>query len=498
MYCGGMTGPLFASDDHRARADTYNPPLDELSPCDVVHIAQNKLVRILREAAQQNEHITLCDGVTVNTLTQRADSVHTTGTHTDTGQAVEPTIDSKFVVGADGASSTVRDLLGVRLDRGPVLQHLLNVHFSAPSLQSKLCARGMLYFVYNRETVCVIVAHDLDAGEYVAQIPYFPPFQQSSDFTIDVCHQLVCSAIDANMGFSDCNVLSVQPWRMSTATTSEYSRGRVFIAGDACHQFPPSGAFGMNTGILDAHNLAWKLVWAFRSGGASILDSYTTERQPVALETAQRSLENYKAVLDTGAVIGADVNHLEKVLAAAESTAAKLMPESARSRLVRNAIAIGRSQFDLLRKDNPVGRLRLQRLQSLLNHGQGLQLVYPEHDLGQVYSCRLIDSLPKSVFPQRRSNTAELTALRNGGRFPHRSVRHIQETISTIDFAGALEACQLLLFTWGVLEKHAIDTYKVVAHWLPNPSQYLSVLSSSAGAQNSLSQHCHDFMRQLW
>jgi putative polyketide hydroxylase len=69
-----------------------------------------------------------------------------------------------------------------------------------------------------------------------------------------------------------------------------YRAGRVFLVGDSAHEMPPTGAFGSNTGIQDAHNLAWKLAAVLGGwGGPELLDSYEAERRPVAVETAARA-----------------------------------------------------------------------------------------------------------------------------------------------------------------------------------------------------------------
>jgi len=71
---------------------------------------------------------------------------------------------------------------------------------------------------------------------------------------------------------------------------------RVFVAGDAAHIHPPTGAQGMNTGIQDAHNLAWKLALALSGDAADgLLDSYDAERRPVGEEVVGRTVRNARA-----------------------------------------------------------------------------------------------------------------------------------------------------------------------------------------------------------
>lgn len=90
---------------------------------------------------------------------------------------------------------------------------------------------------------------------------------------------------------------------MSAQIASSFRRGNVFLAGDAAHRFPPTGGLGMNTGIADAHNLAWKLAFVCRGEASSeLLDTYEAERRPVAQRNCEESVRNYDS---TGAVLEA-------------------------------------------------------------------------------------------------------------------------------------------------------------------------------------------------
>ena len=77
-------------------------------------------------------------------------------------------------------------------------------------------------------------------------------------------------------------------WDLRVMVASQYSLGRIFIAGDACHQHPPYGGFGLNTGLEDAANLGWKLAARLQGwGGQRLLDSYGAERRPIFQETGE-------------------------------------------------------------------------------------------------------------------------------------------------------------------------------------------------------------------
>lgn len=88
-------------------------------------------------------------------------------------------------------------------------------------------------------------------------------------------------------------MISRSAWRMSRQVAERFRNGRVFLAGDAAHRFPPTGGFGLNSGVQDAHNLAWKLAFVLRGQAAPrLLDTYDAERRPVAHSNADFSVGN--------------------------------------------------------------------------------------------------------------------------------------------------------------------------------------------------------------
>lgn len=88
-------------------------------------------------------------------------------------------------------------------------------------------------------------------------------------------------------------------YRISHRIVSRYRAGRVFLAGDAAHLHPPLGGQGMNAGLQDAYNLAWKLALVIRSlAGADLLDSYDAERQPIGRQIVERTASRMNRVLE--------------------------------------------------------------------------------------------------------------------------------------------------------------------------------------------------------
>jgi len=111
------------------------------------------------------------------------------------------------------------------------------------------------------------------------------------DFTPEFCTRLIRQGI----GVPDIavSVLGVSPWEASAIVADRYRVGNVFLAGDAAHEMPPTGGFGLNTGVQDVHNLAWKIAAVLRGkADETLLDSYDAERQPFGRIITQNALAN--------------------------------------------------------------------------------------------------------------------------------------------------------------------------------------------------------------
>ena len=211
-----------------------------------------------------------------------------------------------YVIGCDGAHSAVRRALGIAFDgdafpmmfmladvqvswdlpRGMALRALRLVEGGAPDMFIAIpLPEPGRYRVSTLAAAELAVAGGTDHGiQSEARGPALPDFQAVADALLPDRPRL-----------ADLRWSSV--FRISMRLAEHYRSGRVFIAGDAAHIHPPTGGQGMNTGIQDAYNLAWKL--ALVIGGAApeaLLDSYEAERRPVGAEVVARTRaasENY-------------------------------------------------------------------------------------------------------------------------------------------------------------------------------------------------------------
>ncbi|MGW6206952.1 FAD-dependent monooxygenase [Streptomyces sp. NPDC055089] len=194
------------------------------------------------------------------------------------------------VVAADGTHSTVRTALGVGISgpgdlgtskinilfRADLRPHLRGMSFATCTITTPQ-APGLLATVDGGTNWVFHAQCDVAGGE------------RPEDFTHERCAAIVRLAVgDPDL---DVEVRSVLPWRPRSAAAESFTVGRVFLVGDAAHTVSPMGAFGLNTGVADAHNLAWKLAAVHRGeAGAHLLDTYAHEREPVAAATLDQAM----------------------------------------------------------------------------------------------------------------------------------------------------------------------------------------------------------------
>ena len=252
------------------------------------------------------------------------------------------TVRSRYVVGADGAGSPVRRSLGIACLGPDRIQDFLMIHFEADLRGLVRDHPGVLYWVADPSCSGVFVAHDIER-EWVFMHSWDSGREAEGAFDDARCEALVRKAIVAGSE-APIRILRASPWLMTSQTAERYRDGRVFLVGDAAHRFPPTGGLGLNTGVQDAHNLAWKIAAVDKGrAGEDLLDTYEAERRPVACYNAERSLANAMRMMEVPQAMGTAAEP-----AAAERHFAGMLADDARRAEVAAAIANQAEHFDML------------------------------------------------------------------------------------------------------------------------------------------------------
>ncbi len=251
-----------------------------LSPTTVTSCAQDVVEDALLGLVAELDSVDVSWNVTCNEVCDRGDAVELSlqlaeGTTTAT---------ARFCLAADGASSSIRASLGIGMVGDDSLGTLLNVYFT-----------GHLFPGHDPQPL----GHRFPEGSFISMdgdrrgcfhIPYDADVERPEDYDDARCKAIIEAAAGPTV---EIDVRSVRPWRMTALVAERFRSGRVFLVGDAAHAFPPTGGLGLNSGVQDAHNLAWKISTVLDDRGSEmLLASYELERQPVAFLNTAQSLRN--------------------------------------------------------------------------------------------------------------------------------------------------------------------------------------------------------------
>ena len=274
-------------DDLAERREELAAAIPELaaSPYYKTWTAQAPLERMLRAHVASLPEVEFRAGARLVAFTEDETGVTALLREDATGR--EEQVHATFLVGCDGANSVVRAGLGIALEGRGTLGEACGLYFRAPQLEGRLGARpGVMYWLL--APGCSGVIYTIDGRDEFVFNRYFTP-----DEPVEIGDPvaLIRRAIGADLAI---DVLSVQNWLPRQLVAESYGSGRSFLAGDACHLFVPTGGFGMNTGIGDAVDLAWKLEAMFAGwGGAHLLASYERERRPIGIANTLEAADNY-------------------------------------------------------------------------------------------------------------------------------------------------------------------------------------------------------------
>ncbi|MBC8293107.1 MAG: FAD-dependent monooxygenase [Proteobacteria bacterium] len=185
----------------------------------------------------------------------------------------------RYLVGCDGGGSTVRRQLGIELEGTASVAELYMIHFRSEE-RAVLQRWGVAWHYQSQHGTLIAQDDDHTWTMHVA----FPAGADEADLD---ARAMLFEALGCKI---DCEILRANRWTPHLLVAENYRDRRVLLAGDAAHQYIPTGGYGMNTGVSEAANLGWKLAAVLHGwGGACLLDSYQRERRPVALRNRDAS-----------------------------------------------------------------------------------------------------------------------------------------------------------------------------------------------------------------
>jgi 2-polyprenyl-6-methoxyphenol hydroxylase-like FAD-dependent oxidoreductase len=253
-------------------------------------VPQYVLEEVLREHAASLPGVEIRFNTELRSFAQSGDSV--IAELFDLASASSREISASYLVGADGARSTVREAIGATMVGDGAFSKNYSIIFRAPELSSRHAhGPAIMYWMVNDDVPSLLGPMD-QRGLW-----YFMATRLAGD--VDPASVDPTDLIRRGTGLRDLDIeiVGTDPWVAHRLVANTYSCGRVFLAGDACHLHPPFGGFGMNMGIGDAVDLGWKLAAMLRAwGGPELLDSYERERRPVHERTIGEAVANYSAV----------------------------------------------------------------------------------------------------------------------------------------------------------------------------------------------------------
>ena len=229
-------------------------------------VAQNKLEPLLKEVAEATPNVTVRYGCGLEDFAQDDEGVTVQAC---TAAGVPEELRGSYLVGCDGGASTVRKKASIKLEGQGRIRKLVQVIFRSDELYGKIVTgRGRHYNFVDANSSTLIAQGCRTEFTLHTSLP------ADTDF-----RPVILDLLGFPCAFEITHVIQ---WHHNLLLAEHYRDRRVFLAGDAVHLVIPSGGLGMNTGVGDAFDLAWKLAGTIQGwGGPELLDGYERERRPI-------------------------------------------------------------------------------------------------------------------------------------------------------------------------------------------------------------------------
>jgi putative polyketide hydroxylase len=273
-----------------------------VSPTSPACLAQDALEPLLEERLASSDSGRLERGVELLALEHASDGGYLL---TLAGPDRLRRVHARYVIGADGMRSKVREALGIVTEGSPALEERLAILFRAPLWELVGERRHGIYFVTGPgEDSSFLPAGKPD--RWVLGMPWEGGAAAVENLTSEeVVRWIREAAGDARLEVA---IERLMPVSFGVGLADRFREGNAFLIGDAAHRVTPRGGTGMNTAIRDGFDLGWKLAWVLRGWAAGrLLETYERERRPVAEHNSERSQRADGSIFGTTFGLNADI-----------------------------------------------------------------------------------------------------------------------------------------------------------------------------------------------
>jgi 2-polyprenyl-6-methoxyphenol hydroxylase-like FAD-dependent oxidoreductase len=286
-FCTSLGGHLLAKEPYPSIAEAPTP---EWTPERRQRCPQMWLNPLLQRAAQEQTPVSIRLRHKLESFEQHPTHVAARVRDLATDEIVE--VRAQYMVACDGATSPIREALGIGMQGKARLSYSVGIMVEIEDLLDRVGKDEAERYIF--------VGPEGTWGNWTVvdgkNLWRFTILGSAEKLDLDRLD--VADWVRRALGRDDIpfEVHSVLPWRRAELIADTFRRGRVLLAGDSAHIMSPTGGMGMNTGLGDVVDLGWKLDAVIRGWGApELLETYESERRPVAIRNAAASTHNFKS-----------------------------------------------------------------------------------------------------------------------------------------------------------------------------------------------------------
>lgn len=395
----------------------------------IMNISQNRLEAILLEYARSYELADIRYGH--NWLAHKqGDQVMTCQiNNTKTGQ--DYVLSGQYLIGADGANSAVARSLDIVKTGPESIADLFNITIRADLSALEGIEKNLLYWCLDPDCMGTMIVHD-PKSVAVFMVPVFLQWENIETYTEAYCRNLIRNVIGTDIPFE---ITFKGLWHMTAQVAEEYQRGNIFLVGDSAHRFPPTGGLGLNTGVADAHNLAWKLAAVIKGAcPPKILETYEAERKPVAQKNCEVSVRNFHKMDDVIRAFDLDPSKMDMIARLRNNAVLKACPAFVSKFALGAVYKMLRQKINAPLQKTQKGQALKARISTEINNQE-------EHfnmlglEIGYIYPSGLLIDHTACETPQSSVMTYVKTTGA-GARLPHIWVQEGETPMSAHDLLG--------------------------------------------------------------